>query len=255
MQHLDNESIELFLSGELSESEAHSIRGHLAECQACVRRLEAARQQDQEIGSLLSLLDHPVPQVAAEDVMRRASRRWRRSQIAAAGIVLLVVAGAASAMPGSPLRAWLAGLFEGSQEEAPEQGRPVGVSGGISVIPTEQFELVFETSQESGVMQVTLADEAEFAVRAIGRAPAYSVAPEQVRIENAGSTADYEILIPLAATNVRIRVGDYVVFAKQGASILTAANPDPQGRYVLEFATLQPPIPSESEPPNIEPSQ
>ncbi|UCC73885.1 MAG: hypothetical protein JSV86_04810 [Gemmatimonadota bacterium] len=255
MQHLDEESIELFLSGELSESESHPIRRHLGGCQACVRRLEAARQQDQEIGALLGLLDHPVPQVDAEHVVRRARRRWRRPYIAAAGIGFLVVAGAASAMPGSPLRTWLARLFEGAQETGLRPGAPAGVSGGISVIPTAQFELVFETGQESGVMRVTVADEAEFAVRAIGRPPAYSVAPEGVLIENAGSTADYEIVVPRSAESIWIRVGDYVVFTKQGASIVTAATPDARGRYVLEFTALKPATPAESEPPDAGPPQ
>lgn len=240
MQHLDDESIELLLSGELSESEAHAIRDHLAQCRACVRRVEAARQEDQEIGALLSVLDHPVPQVRAEDVMRRARRRWLRPRTAAAGIVLLVVAGAASAMPGSLVRTWLAELFEGLQETGAQQSPPVGVSGGISVIPTGQFELVFEVGQRSGVIRVSLTHEAELAVRAIGEGPGYSVAPERVQVENAGSAADYEILVPRSAENVRIRVGDTVVFTKQGASITTAARPDGRGRYILDFAALQP---------------
>ncbi|KPK81046.1 MAG: hypothetical protein AMS25_07995 [Gemmatimonas sp. SM23_52] len=250
MQHLDNESIELFLSGELSESEARPVRDHLAQCRACVRRVEAARQEDQEIGALLSVLDHPVPRVEAEDVMRRARRRWLRPRTAAAGIVLLVAAGAASAVPGSPVRTWLAGLFESLQGTPPQQGLPVGVSGGISVIPTEGFELVFETSQGSGVIRIFLTDEAELAVRAIGGGPGYSVGPERVRVENAGSAADYEILVPRSAESVRIRVGETVVFTKQGASITTAAGPDARGRYILDFAALQPATPVELEPPD-----
>ena len=250
MQHVDNESIELFLSGELSESEARAMRDHLARCRACARRVEAARQEDQEIGALLSVLDHPVPQVRAEDVMRRARRRWLRPGIAAAGIVLLVVAGAASALPGSPVRRWLAELFERLQETPAQQSPPLGISGGISVIPTAGFELVFVAAQRSGVLVVSLTDEDELAVRASGAVPGYSVAPERVRVENAGSAADYEVLVPRSAESVRIRVGDLVVFSKQRGSISSAAGPDARGRYVLEFAALQPATRAESGPPD-----
>jgi hypothetical protein len=249
MPHLDSEAIELLLSGELGEPDLRARGAHLAECPACARRVEAARQQDRAIGELLSSLDHPVPRVAAEDVVRRAGRGWRHRYAVAASIVLLAAAGAAvAAVPGSPVRAWLAGLLEGPPrapvEEPPEaplpQGQPAGIAAGISLVPTERFELVFASGQESGVLRITLSDEAELAVRASGTPPAYSVGPEQVRVENAGATADYEILIPRSASSVRIRVGDTVVFTKQGAAVTAAAAPDAEGRYFLEFAHLRP---------------
>lgn len=240
MRHLDDVSIDLLLSGELGESEAQRGLAHLAECDACSRRLATAREQDQEIGALLSLLDHPVPQLGSADVMRRARRRWRHAHAAAAGIALLVLAGAASAVPGSPLRTWLAGLLgkppETSAPPAPEQL----VEAGVSVVPRGEFELVFDALQEVGVIRIGLTDGPELAVRSVGGAPGYSVEPDQVRIDNAGSTADYEILLPRSARHVRIRIGDSVVFTMRDGSITTAAAPDAAGNYVLEFAALRP---------------
>lgn len=234
MRHLDDELIDLYLGGELGEADARAVLEHLAECDACGRRVEAAKDEDRDIGELLGLLDHPIPQVGAADVMRRAARRWRVSHAVAAGVALLVVAGAATAVPGSSVRTWVARLLERPQETTAEQDP----AGGVSMIPTDPFELVFETSQASGTVLVTLVEEAEFAVRAIGRAPAYSVAPQGVRVENAGSTADYEIRVPRSANNIRIRVGDSIVFTKQAASIVAAVHPDAGGRYVMEFAAL-----------------
>jgi anti-sigma factor RsiW len=240
MGHLDDVSIELLLSGELDESEAQRGLAHLAECATCGRRLAAAREQDKEIEALLSLLDHPVPQLGSEDVMQRARRRRRHSHTAAAGIALLLLAGAASAVPGSPLRTWLAGFLGASPETSTPPAAEQGVAAGVSVVPTGEFELVFAAVQEAGVVRIVITDEPEVAVRAVGGAPGYSVEPDQVRIENAGSTADYEILLPRSARHVRIRVGDSVVFTKRDGSITTGAAPDAAGQYVLEFAALRP---------------
>jgi hypothetical protein len=249
MQHLDDTAIELLLSGEQDKSEARDRLAHLAECDACNRRLAAAREQDQELGSLLSLLDHHLPPLGPEDVMQRARRRWRHPYIAAAGIALLVVAGAASALPGSPLRTWLEGFLGASPETSARPPDEQLISGGVSVLPTGEFELVFEAVQEAGVVSVSLTDEPELAVRSIGGEPGYSVAPDQVRVDNAGSVADYEVLLPRSAGHVRIRVGDSVVLTKQDDSIVTTAARDAAGRYVLEFAALRLADPAESPPP------
>ncbi len=240
MGHLDDVTIELLLSEELDESEAQRGLAHLAECDACSRRLAAAREQDQEIGAALSLLDHPVPQLGSEDVMQRARRRWRLPYAAAAGIALLVLAGAASAVPGSPLRTWLAGFLGATPETSAPPAAEQLVSGGVSVVPTGEFELVFDAVQEAGVITIALTDEPELAVRSVGGAPGYSVEPDQVRVDNAGSTADYEILLPRSARHVRIRVGDSVLFTMRDGSIATTATRDAAGQYVLEFAALRP---------------
>ncbi|NIN71019.1 MAG: hypothetical protein GTO46_03595, partial [Gemmatimonadetes bacterium] len=123
------------------------------------------------------------------------------------------------------------------------------VSGGLSLVPTGEFELVFEAVQDAGTVEVSLTDESELAVRSIGGQPRYSVAPNQVRIDNAGSTADYEVLLPRSARHVRIRVGDSVVFTQQDGSIMTTAVPDAAGRYVLELVGLRPTRPTEPPEP------
>lgn len=248
MQHLDEGAIQQLLSGELSEAEAQRLLDHMTGCQPCSRRLEAARQEDQEIERLFSLVDHPLPEISVEGVIYRAHRRGRRTYIAAAaGIVLFVLAAAASAMPGSPLRSWLVGLV-GEGRETPAQGGQgpaTGAPGGISVIPTGEFELVFEAVQEVGVLRITLTDQSELAVRAIGEGPSYSLAPEHVRVENAGSTADYEITLPRSAGHVRIRVADAVVLVSRDGSIATEAVQDDAGRYIMSFTDLPPRQPIE----------
>lgn len=239
MRHLDDAAIELLLSGELDESQAERPRAHLAECDACSRRLAAARRQDQEIEALLSLLDHPVPALAAEKVMHRAGRRWQRPYAAAAGIALLVAAGAASALPGSPLRTWLGRVLGASQEPSAPSLEEQRLPGGVSVVPAGEFDLVWEAIQETGAMTISLTDGPELAVRVSGGEPGFSVGPQEIRVENAGSIADYEILLPRAAAHVQIRVGGSVVFTKQNGSIETMAIQDDAGNYVLEFAVLR----------------
>ncbi len=121
--------------------------------------------------------------------------------------------------------------------------------GGISVIPTGEFELHFETSQSTGVIRIALTDGAELAVRAFGDSPGYDLAPEGVRVENVGSTADYEVLVPRSARRVTIRVEETVVFTKQDASIVTLAVEAERAGYLLDFAELRSPRPNDSQRP------
>jgi hypothetical protein len=237
MHHLDEQAIELFLSGELSDSEAEALRDHLARCSACDDRVAATRKRDEEIGASLSLLGHPVPRLDAEAVIRRSGGRWRRSHTVAAGIALLVVGGAASAMPGSPVRAWLGDIVSGPREASEPALGPV-LPSGVSVIPSGAFELVFEAGQETGVIRVSLTDDPELSVRATGGSPGFTLEPERVRVANSGSSANYDIQLPRTAASFRLRVGDSVLMSLRDGTVTSPATAV-RGEYVFEFAALR----------------
>ncbi len=147
-------------------------------------------------------------------------------------------------MPGSPVRSWLARIFAGAGEtvESPAGGQQAGIPGaqpaGVSVLPSARFELVFEANQDSGLIRIALANQAEVAVQSDREGVGYSVEPSGVRVLNAGSSANYQVVIPRDAESVSIRVGDTIVFEKRGATIVTAAARDDAGRYVVDLSAL-----------------
>ncbi len=242
--HLDAEKIERLLSEEMSREEARAWRDHLVGCAACASVLEAAERQDREIAELLGSLDHAVPDSDPRRLARRANRQaWRRTLVAAA-VAFLVVAGAASAMPGSPVRAWFARVFAGAEGSA--RG-PVGEGAGaaatqpsgVSVVPAGRFELVFEAVQDSGFVRIIVSDQPEVSVQSEGSGVGYSVEPSRVRVLNAGSKASYRVMLPEGAVDITVRVGDTTVLDKKGTEIVTSAARDPAGDYLVEFTTLQ----------------
>ncbi len=102
--HLDPEQLERTLHGELRPDDG-SVREHLAECQECRLRVSEAEQDEAWIMEQLRRLDHrrPSPPIrSSSGAPRRAG--WSRPQRLAAGLALTVAAaGAAYAVPGSPL--------------------------------------------------------------------------------------------------------------------------------------------------------
>ncbi len=240
--HLDEVKLEGLLSRELPDVEERIVRNHLAGCPRCASAFEAARREDEQIADLLSSLDHTIPHLDPLSLTRRARRRVLKPRLAAAGIALLIVAGAASAMPGSPLRPWLSrvvGWIAGT-ETTPREAGQVDSSqqppAGVSVFPGEKFELVFEAIQETGVIRISLADQAEVAVRSDDEGVSYSVDPQGVRVSNAGLGANYEVVIPNDAKSVVIRVRETILFAKENGAIVTAADRAADGSYVVDFS-------------------
>ncbi len=238
--HLDAEKIERLLSDDLNQAEARVVRDHLASCAACVSALEAAQREDKEIAELLGLLDHPVPQADAQRLARRARRQPSRRTLVAASLAFLVVAAAASAMPGSPVKAWFARVFAGAEPSAePTIAEGVGPTAtqpsGVSVLPGERFELVFEAFQDSGLVRITLSDQAEVSVQAESPEVGYSVEPRRVRVLNAGSKTNYAVALPRDAGSIIIRIADMIVLQKEGATIVTSAVRGSAGDYTLDF--------------------
>lgn len=242
--HLDAEKIERLLANEMTPEEARVWRDHLVGCNDCARILEDAERQDREIAGQLGLLDHAVPDTDLRQLRRRATRPALRRTLAAAAVAFLIVAAAASAMPGSPVRSWLSRVFAGAADTSRQAttGEGAGVAAiqpsGVSVLPGGSFELVFDTLQDSGVVRITLSDEPEVSVRSEGSGVGYSVEPSRVRVLNAGSTASYRVVLPEDATSIRILVGDTPVLVKRGATIETSAPRDVTGDYLVSFATL-----------------
>ncbi len=151
MAHPDEGLIRAFLDGEISEGEAEAFLSHSGSCPECQAEIRVQEEAMAQAARALLLLD-TEPSVAealgrfqgrtgAQNRMKgEKSSRWGTpgSLLKAASIALLLTAGAASALPGSPVRGWLAQGWnvltgdsgpQGAAQDGiqPEGGDPAGL--------------------------------------------------------------------------------------------------------------------------------
>jgi hypothetical protein len=205
------------------------------------------RIDDEQINALLRHLDHAAPRISAADVVARAARpafsrarRWTTKAKAASIIIALSVAGAAYAIPGSPVRAWVeAAVSRFTRREAPGVQAPArrdSVTGGIAVAPGLSLAIRFASWQATGHVRVLLTDDAEVAVTAHNGAATFSSGSERLDVDNRGSAATFEIRIPRGAPLVSIEVAGTSLFSRRGAHTESRATPDSGGTYVLSLS-------------------
>jgi hypothetical protein len=244
--HLNDEQIQRLMHGEMDAAARETASRHIAECHECARALAEAEREEAVIFDLLEAVDHEATVVDAARVAiptRTHSTVWVRR---AAGIVVVAaLAGAAYAIPGSPLPALvkrIASLMTGptppATVDAPTPGAPV--TSGIAVPAGENFVIEFASPQDNGSMTVTLTDDTMVRVRAIGGTAAFTTDVGRLDIGNAGSSADYEIELPRRARWIEIRVASTARWHKDGDRVVTDSPTDETGRYRVSLAGARP---------------
>ncbi len=231
---------------ELGSAEA-TVRGHLETCQECRYKVTEAEQEEAWVLARLRRLDHPVPRMNPEMLApprRRAAPGYQRL---AAGIVLaLAAAGAAYAMPGSPLPGMVHRIVELVRGTPRRQTRPAttpqpGASfqAGIAVDPGNRLTILFP-AQSGAKAVVSRADGGDVMVRALDGAT-FTSDVDRLLIEHRAVPAPrYEIQIPRAAPWVEIQVGGRRILLQQSGRIITGVAPDAQGRYRLVLSGSTP---------------
>jgi hypothetical protein len=240
--HLDQEQVQRLMHRELGPAEA-TVRGHLETCQECRYQVAEAEQGETWILARLRGLDHPVPRVNPRTLLPSRRRAARGYQRLAAGIVLAVVAaGAAYALPGSPLPGVVQRIVElvrGTPgHPAPTAITPqadAGFQAGIAVDPGSRLTILFP-AQSGASAVVSLADGGDVMVRALDGAT-FTSDVDRLLIEHRAVPAPrYEIQIPRSAPLVEIQVGGRRVLLQRSGRIITGVTPDAQGRYRLSLS-------------------
>jgi anti-sigma factor RsiW len=235
--HLDDERLQRLQHGELDPHASRSMVEHVAACPECRARLAEAERDQAELYGLLRLVDHPPPSVNAETVAVRArlqERGWGRW---AAGILLATaVAGAAYAMPGSPLRGWTKATWEwiqGRSRSEASPAAPVRPVAGLAVPAGYALTILFESAQPRSRVRISLGERAEVQVRAPAGAARFSSEAGRLRIANHDSIATFEIEIPRGAPRVEIQVAGRRIFLKDGPRIVAEGSADRREIYLL----------------------
>jgi hypothetical protein len=172
MGHPDEGLIRAFLDDELTDAEARDFRQHLGDCPACKAELELQATAEAQVTQGLRILDEGslveassppgvssleeargrvLARAQGENGARAPSRAAPRppgrtrspwllpgSLLKAASIALLFTAVAASALPGSPVREWIARGWQaitGADEHGPELQHPTSPTGEDLLFP------------------------------------------------------------------------------------------------------------------------
>ncbi len=234
--HIEDELIQRLLHGELPQADEMTVRRHLAECGQCSDRLDRARRDEYEVYALLGSVDHAAPHVDAAAVAAAARPRatpWVRW--AATILLALGVAGAAYAIPGSPLRRWVRSLTHRARP-APQTPSPDSGLAGIAVAPGLDLTVRFTGPQPVGQIEVLLTDGVEVEVRAVIGAAMFSAGTDRLVVDNRDPQAAFEVRIPRTAPRVQILLGDARVMLKEGPRVVTEPSArcrsDAPARYV-----------------------
>ncbi len=249
--HLNEERIQRLLDEELSPPEESSVRAHLDECEECRARVASAEHDAREIHALLRALDHRLPPVDAEMVAERARRGRETGEALRRAALILVgigIVGAAYAVPGSPLRAWVndavqwIGSGERLREDDASSTRPVpradsGLHGsGVAVEPGKSFVIEFVHPQRENRASVTHTSGREVVVHGPPGAATYSAGAQRIDIVIRDGAAAFYVEIPESAPRVEIRAGGASLFLKEGARVSTRASEGPSRSYGLSLA-------------------
>lgn len=251
--HLDEEQIQRLLHRELPARAGSSAREHVAGCIECRRRLSEAEQEEAEVHGLLHAVDVPPPRIRAEAVALRAEldivaartrgSAWLRR---AAGVLLAAgIAGAAYAVPGSPVRGWVHTIVQKiggrpAPAPAPPPGESIAVGAGISVLPEQRLLILFKLAQGDGQVFVSLTDGPEVQVHAPTGAATFTSGAGRLLIDVRDPSAAFEVQIPRSAPWVEIRVGEDRLFLKEGERVSTSGSTSAVGGYLLRLTPSGP---------------
>jgi hypothetical protein len=237
--HLNDGQIQRLMHDELDASSRDAALGHIAECPSCEEALADAKREEAAIFDLLGHVDHAAPKVNAARFIgpgRTPSSAWARR---AAGIVIVAaLAGAAYAIPGSPLPGLVKKLVALVNAPAPpaddDAAKPAPpATSGIAVPAGDGFIIQFATTQDSSYAIVSFTPDAMVRVRAIGGTAVFTTDTGRLDIDNRGSTAHYEIEIPaqLPGAGVKIQIDNILAF-QRGADYSTMRGREiAPGRY------------------------
>jgi hypothetical protein len=209
-----------------------AARAHLDACATCRAALTAARARADAVEHALTALDRPIEPVAAKAGVRArlrtvgtdpgrsgGHRRWSGRHLGRAAALLLVTAGAAAALPGSPLRSlWVpSGAAEpiGASEVESPPGPAAGETGvrfsddvGIAVAVVDSAVHVVIRGADPGTdLSVSWTDQSSARVLApTGSRFTYAAG----RIEVDASRGAIRIELPRSAGAVSVEVDGHL---------------------------------------------
>jgi hypothetical protein len=239
MNHATEGQLQASLDGEARSEDLAGVREHLRLCGQCAAELAALRSLNEEAANALALLDVPAPAVQpalARVRQARAAGSGRfassRRALARAAMLVLAAAGVASAaIPGSPVRRWLAtavermaGVLAPAERPAAEAPVPVPVTGsqaGASAAPAQgRVRVLLMDPGEGALVRVLLTDGPRAVVRADESSGA-RFSSGAGRVEARGvERGEVVVELPRGALTATVEIDGVVVVSREGDSLV-----------------------------------
>ncbi len=246
MGHPAEQTLLAYLDRELPFDERATVREHVQVCAACSGMLDELTAATRTLADAISAIDVPVPALLASqlegDLVSRALqeldapvptaatitplRRHRASRrpLLAAALIIIFVAGAGAAIPGSPLREWLVRSVElvtgGLSEEPSDPGTPFSGEGtaspaAVSVQPRDGLvRIIITQPAPETLIRVRLLDRGAASVWSVeGR---YRTAPGEIEVLDAGP-GEVVVLLPRTVLSAEVELDGRLVATKEGS--------------------------------------
>ncbi len=229
MGHPAEQTLLAYLDRELPFDERSTVREHVQVCVECSRMLDELAAATRSFADAISALDVPAPALlapipAAATITPLRRRRASRRPLLAAALIIIFVAGAGAAIPGSPLREWLARSVElvtgGPSEEpiapaTPFSGQGVGSPTAVSVQPLNGLvRIIITQPAPETTIRVRLLDSGTASVWSVeGR---YRTAPGEIEVLDAGP-GDVVVLLPRTVPSAEVELDGRLVATKEGS--------------------------------------
>ena len=229
MGHPAEQTLLAYLDRELPFDERSTVREHVQVCVECSRMLDELAAATRSFADAISALDVPAPALlapipAAATITPLRRRRASRRPLLAAALIIIFVAGAGAAIPGSPLREWLARSVElvtgGSSEEPsdptmPVSGQRAGSPAAVSVQPLNGLvRIIITQPAPETTIRVRLLDGGTASVWSVeGR---YRTAPGEIEVLGAGP-GEVVILLPRTVPSAEVELDGRLVATKEGS--------------------------------------
>lgn len=219
------------------EPVAEEVLVHLDECAACARALEEVRDRAGSIENALAALTVPAqaPGEAADGPARggrrgtaapsrpQASRGGFRTPwwLGRAALLLLIVAGALSALPG-PFAGWIPRIFSGAPApEAPPAAAPElpGQVGGRMAVSSGPVAVRLESVPTGTVVDVRRAADGSVGVLAAAGSE-FSYGEREVRASIVAGPVTVELPEGLVPATLIVNGGVYLVLDAAGMEVM-----------------------------------
>lgn len=232
MNHLDDGALQAFLDHEIGPDERAAVAEHLLGCETCHARYEELTQANALVRQSIALLDVEGVATDPSPVTRRIrARSGTASFVKAAGLVLALAAAASAAVPGSPVRQWVANAIEPApsppapapiaSDDAPEPVEPtVPAPAGLSIGPAGGALAVVLRGMEASSIRLSPATGARATVSVTGADPDPRFRTGAGRIElRDGAGGVVNVSLPLSVEGARLEVDGRIYAESRGGSL------------------------------------
>lgn len=235
MMHTDDGALQAFLDDELPARDRADVAEHLLGCDPCHARYESLTQANALFAQSVSLLDvqarEPEQTFAfpLEASRRRRTRAGAGSFIKAAVLVLAVAAAASAAVPGSPIRAWVAKALEPAAAPAVDpipserdvaQEPPAPAPAGLSILPADGRLVVALNGLTGSSIRLAATTDRRASVAVVGadRDPEFRTGAGRLEVRD-GAGGVVHVRLPLSVEGARLEVDGRLYAATRGGGL------------------------------------